>query len=119
MNCKSVLIIEDDEDLRQSMRDVLEIQGYQAYCVSDGKEAIDRLNALEVLPCVILLDMMMPGMNGWQFLDYQRNTSKYSSIPVIVCSALSATAKTLKPAAIVPKPVELKKLLQTVQSFCA
>jgi CheY-like chemotaxis protein len=113
------LIIDDDKDVRQSMEDVLEIQGYHPVCAADGAEAIERLNRLDSAPCVILLDMMMPGMNGWQFLDYQRGNEKYAHIPVIVCTALAATAKSIKPSAIVAKPVDRDTLLRAVRTFCA
>ena len=119
MDCKKVLIIDDDEAVRQSMLDVLEIQGYRPVCAADGTEAIERLNTADSAPCVILLDMMMPGMNGWQFLDYQRSSEKFAHIPVIVCTALSATAKSIKPSAIVSKPVDRDTLLRAVRTFCA
>jgi CheY-like chemotaxis protein len=119
MSCKTVLVIEDDPAVRESIQDALEIQGYEIATAADGQEAIQRLNALGTQPCVILLDMMMPGMNGWQFLDYQRNDPAYAGIPVVVCSALAETARSVKPAAFVPKPVELKILVQAVKAFCA
>jgi CheY-like chemotaxis protein len=62
--------------------------------------------------------MMMPGMNGWQFLDYQRSQPQFAGIPVVVCSALTETARSVKPAAFIPKPVELKVLVQAVKAFC-
>ena len=117
-NCKFVLIIEDDEAIRRSMQDVLDLQGYKAVGASDGQEAINFLKDTRELPCVILLDMMMAGMNGWQFLDFQRNSPDYCNIPVIICSALSETAKAIKPAAIIPKPVQLKTLISAVKTFC-
>lgn len=117
--CKKILIIDDDEAVRQSMKDVLEIKGYEVYTAADGKLAAELLGDLPANPCVILLDMMMPGMNGWEFLDFQRSAPKFSGIPVIVCSAFAATAKTVNADAIVPKPVELKTLVRAVESFCA
>jgi CheY-like chemotaxis protein len=113
-----VLIIEDDDAIRRSMQDVLELQGYRAVGASDGQEAINFLKDSRELPCVILLDMMMAGMNGWQFLDFQRNSEEFRDVPVIICSALSETAKSIKPAAIIPKPVQLRTLISAVRNFC-
>jgi CheY-like chemotaxis protein len=118
MGCRNILIIEDDEAVRQSMQDCLEIQGYEPIVATNGQEDIDRLSALDSKPCVILLDMMMPGMNGWQFLDYQRNHGDLAAIPVVICSAFKESAKSVHPSAVLPKPLELKKLVQTVKSFC-
>lgn len=116
---KQILIIEDDESIRESMKNVLELNGFQVAVAADGQEAIQCLGTLPELPCVILLDMMMPGMNGWQFLDFQRANPKYAGIPVIVCTALKATAHTVRASAILPKPVELKLLIAAVKAFCS
>lgn len=119
MSCKSVLIVEDDQAVRQMIQDVLEIEGYQVFSACDGNEGIDCLKRLKSPPCVILLDLMMPGANGWKFLDVQRTDSSFGKIPVIVCSAYKESAKTVRPDAIVQKPVKLEALLNAVQQFCA
>jgi CheY-like chemotaxis protein len=119
MECKSVLVIEDDLAIRRTMKDVLEIQGYHVHVASDGKEGTEKLKSLEPEPCVILLDLMMPVMNGWQFLDFQRNDPKYKDIPVVICSAYAESAKAVKPDAFVSKPVQLRDLLGAVKNFCA
>lgn len=118
MHSKRVLLIEDEKSIQQMMRDVLEINGYEVHSAGNGREGIDMLTQLEPLPSVILLDLMMPGMNGWQFLDHQRNDPRLKHIPVVVCSAYKESAKSIRPAAIVDKPVQLKCLLGAVQAFC-
>lgn len=63
-----VAIVEDDDEIRESMKDALETEGYMVRAFRNGKEAIEELqNQLE--PCIILLDLMMPIMDGWQFLE--------------------------------------------------
>lgn len=119
MACKNVLIVEDEKAIRQMMQDVLEIHGYNVVVAADGHEGIEQLRRLAPEPCVILLDLMMPGMNGWQFLDFQRSDPRLASIPVVVCSAYKESAKSIRPAGIVEKPVQLKNLLGAVQAFCA
>jgi CheY-like chemotaxis protein len=119
MPCKHLLIIEDDEAVVQSLRDVLEHHGYVVHTALDGKEGLEQLASSPESPCVIILDMMMPRMNGWQFLDVQRGNPETASIPVIVCSAFHESAKSVRPAAVVEKPIRLDRLVGTVKAFCA
>lgn len=119
MACKKLLIVEDDEAIRQMMQDVLEIEGYEILSASDGQQGLEMLRAHAETPCLIILDMMMPKVNGWQFLDEQRANPKYAGIPVIVCSAYRESAKTVKPHAFVEKPVQLPVLTKAVKAFCA
>lgn len=119
IGCKNVLVVEDEPAVRQTIKDILEIQGYCVFTAADGKEGLDVLRAIAPEPCVILLDLMMPGMNGWQFLDTQRNDPALSMIPVVICSAYHESARAVKPSAIVAKPIQLDALLGAVQAFCA
>lgn len=119
MNCKNVLIIDDDEAVRETIGEILESRGYHPLFASDGAEAISMMERQSEPPCLILLDMMMPGMNGWQFLDFQRADPKFANVPVIVCSAYSETAKSVSNATILAKPIELTSLVQAVHAFCA
>ena len=118
MATKKVLIIEDDAAIREALQLALEMKGYEAMTASNGREAIDRLKD-EPNPGVILLDLMMPGMNGWQFLDFQQSRPEFADIPVIVCSAFYESARTVNSKAFLPKPVELKALLHTVEALTA
>src|SRR4051812_48407004 len=117
--CKKLLIVEDDEAIRHMMQDVLEIEGYEIVTAADGQEGLELLRSSDETPCVIILDMMMPRMNGWQFLDEQRLDPRFSGIPVIVCSAYTESAKAVRPSAFVAKPVQLPSLTNAVRSFCA
>ena len=116
---KTILVIEDDKSVQDMLKDVLEIEGFNIVTASDGAEGIEKLKGLRGQSCVILLDLMMPGTNGWQFLDFQRSDPELSSNPVIVCSAYSESAKSVRPNAVVMKPVRLDTLLETVNAFCA
>ena len=118
-DCKSILVIDDDRAIRQTMKDVLEIYGYEVHTASDGKEGISKLISMKVLPCVILLDLMMPGMNGWGFLDFQQSNPSFAGVPVIICSAYENSAKSIRSSQILIKPVQLDSLVGAVKSFCA
>ena len=87
----TVLIVEDEEDLRELMRDALLMRGY---CVVTAEEGTDALRKIDDLgpPCVILLDLLMPGMNGWEFFDKVRERPELSSVPVIIHSSAAARA---------------------------
>lgn len=117
--CKKVLVIDDDPAIRQTIQDVLEIYGYDVHTASDGKEGIKELSSMKESPCLILLDLMMPGMNGWGFLDFQRANPVYAGVPVIICSAYEASAKSVGANNILVKPVQLESLVGAVKAFCA
>lgn len=114
----NILIIDDDDAIRKSIASVLELEGYSTSSASDGKQALEMIRAGQI-PDIILLDMMMPVMNGWAFLDFLRANANTAQIPVVVVSAFAESAKSVRPHAFVPKPVQLKALLNTIQSFVA
>jgi CheY-like chemotaxis protein len=115
-----ILIVEDDADLRDSLADLLTEEGYQVAGASNGQEALDYLRHAAP-PCLILLDLMMPVMNGWEFCEQQQKDPALSTIPVAVVSgvrnALNRRA-TLNAVEYFQKPVDLTALLQTVALYC-
>jgi CheY-like chemotaxis protein len=115
---KTILIIEDNAAVVNTMKSVLELEGYTVHAASNGEEGIAALKRIGTA-CVVLLDMMMPVMNGWHFLDFQRSRPEYADIPVIVISAFGEIARSVKPQEYIPKPVKLDLLLTTVQKYCA
>src|SRR5262249_26330672 len=82
-----ILLVEDDGDTRDGITPVLEGVGYKVESVTNGQEALDQLRTSTAPPCLILLDLMMPVMDGWQFRDEQQRDPFLSSIPVVVVSA--------------------------------
>src|SRR4051794_9814888 len=82
-----VLIVEDDEDLREMMAQMLNIEGFSTATASNGREALDYLHSTR-RPNVILLDLMMPVMDGWEFRRQQQADPQIAPVPVIVLSAL-------------------------------
>lgn len=115
---KSILIIEDDESIRKMMASVLEIEGYSISLAANGQQALDTFKGGH-LPDIILLDMMMPVMNGWDFLDFVRSNAETAKIPIVVVSAYAEIAKSVKPNAVVPKPVQLTSLLKAIEGLAA
>ena len=115
--CKRVLVVEDDLDIRESLEQILEIEGYQPLLAENGKAAVDLLNNGE-RPCLILLDLMMPVMSGWEFLRVQRENTLIATIPVIVVSAAGEKAKSTSANGYIKKPIELDNLLEIVHQYC-
>lgn len=116
-----VLVVDDDPDIREAMIEVLEEHGHAATGVGNGNEALEHLRANPVHPCLILLDLMMPVMDGRQFREEQMRDPALSPIPVIVISAfrdVQQTAEKMQVAAHVKKPVSLRELVQLVERFC-
>lgn len=111
-----VLVIEEDAASRDRIANALEIEGFRVVAVATGNDAVQFLQTSKPVPRVILLDMLMTGMNGWQFLDFQRHSGPLASVPVVVCTAFNETARSVNPAAIVPKPIQMKTLVETVKN---
>lgn len=113
-----VLVVEDDNDLRDSICAVLQDAGYTSWPAENGEIALQRARAEK--PCVILLDLMMPVMNGWEFRSEQLRDPQLSSIPVIIMTAdgrAGEKAKTLR-ADYLKKPITLQALLDLVEDYC-
>lgn len=114
-----VLIVEDDSDLREMMAQLLTLEGFQSKTVANGKEALRYLSDANTPPDVILLDLMMPVMDGWEFRKVQQADPVLAQVPTIVLSALDqARASDLKPAAFLKKPLDFDRLLQLVREYC-
>jgi CheY-like chemotaxis protein len=117
---RSILIVEDDLDLREALSEVLRDEGYTVAMAADGQEALDHLRR-QSRPSLILLDLTMPVMNGWQFRAEQRQDPDLSGIPVVVLSAGDHLAEQVAPLGIadyVRKPIELRHLLRLIERYC-
>ena len=118
---KRVMVIEDDRDVRDSIFEVLEDHEYEPLTASNGQEALERLRDPSRRPCVILLDVMMPVMDGWGFRAAQNQDAELKAIPVVVLTAHASAAETARDmhaAGFLKKPVELDALLAAVQRHC-
>jgi CheY-like chemotaxis protein len=113
-----VLIVEDDDDLREMMAQLLSLEGFQAAAVANGQEALEYLRH-GTAPDLILLDMMMPVMDGWEFRRRQKSDPSMAEVPVIVLSALDQGRITdISAEAILKKPLDFDRLLELVRTYC-
>jgi CheY-like chemotaxis protein len=113
-----ILLAEDDEDLRQAMVDTLNDAGYSVEAVGNGRDALEWLEDTVAPPKLILLDLMMPVMDGWQFLSERQKTPKVASVPVIVLSANGTFLGEGEIVAFLRKPVAVKPLLEIIAGYC-
>lgn len=110
----------DDRSIRESFQICLESEGYQVETFSDGKEALERLHKVPE-PCLVLLDLMMPVMNGIEFmLEFSKLPATVVPIPVYLCSATATQgdARRLGCDGFIKKPVDLEILLMIVKNHC-
>lgn len=114
MSKKKILIIEDDANIREVLELALVFEGYDIVCAVNGKDGIDQL-ANGLTPDLILLDLMMPIMNGWEFVENLSMDQKNKQIPVVVVSAFVEKKTPIKCSAFVAKPVDLTNLLSTLK----
>jgi CheY-like chemotaxis protein len=113
-----ILVVEDNDDVRDMMAITLQLEGHQVVTASNGREALKAL-AQGTDPCVILLDLMMPIMSGWEFQEEVAKDPKLSEIPVVVITAAAGErVKRTHAAAFIPKPIDVDKLLDVVCDFC-
>ena len=114
----TVFIVEDDVDTREMLGRFLELEGYQVESAANGKLALERHDAGSPA-CVILLDLMMPVMDGWQFRREQVQHAALANIPVIVVSAAGGDRiQQIDADAYLSKPVNLDELLERVTEYC-
>ena len=116
-----VLVVEDDPDMRESMESVLAYAGHSIATVADGAEALTWLAGNHPHPCVILLDLMMPGMNGFELRARLRADPALAQIPVLVLTGagpLADRSGAELQAEILRKPIDLRDLLAAVQRYC-
>src|SRR5688572_16918020 len=116
-----VLVVEDDANVRAAICELLREEGYEALPAANGDEAIAVLGSGDELPAAILLDLVMPGMNGWQLRMWLRDDPVYSRIPVLILSALEDLPREARAlgADWVPKPVDGEALLRALQGRVA
>jgi two-component system response regulator MprA len=114
---RRVLVVEDDDVIRSVLAELVELEGYDVRSAVDGREALTIVDSWR--PDTIVLDLMMPRMDGWQFRDEQRKLPQVRDVPVIILSAgrhLPSRIATLEPAAIIEKPFDVDVIIQALKN---
>jgi CheY-like chemotaxis protein len=114
---QSVIVVEDDPDIREAICEMLEFEGYPVVAFENGKEALERLHE-SPNPGLIILDLMMPVMNGIQFLRARQNDESLSDIPCFVVSAVGKQREIIREGAqgFLRKPVDANDILDIVKA---
>lgn len=117
MKNELIFIVEDDKDIRDNLKEILEAEGYSVAVAENGRVALDCLQQGYLTPSLILLDLMMPIMDGWTFLTMIKD-SQLSTIPIVVISAGTSKIEG-KIAGFMKKPLDLDDVLTSVVKFCS
>jgi CheY-like chemotaxis protein len=116
---RPVLVVEDDAAIREAIAEVLQDEGHVVHVAANGREALAHLHAGHD-PCLVLLDLMMPVMNGWELIEAMREHDCFAQIPVVVISASEhSPPEGGQVRKFVKKPVDLDMLLALVGKNCA
>jgi CheY-like chemotaxis protein len=120
MNKKTIMVVDDDAEVREAVSDLLESHGYAVIPASNGREALDELKIHNLRPSLILLDVMMPVMDGQTFCAEQQADPELKDIPVVVFTAFGAALDKMKAVDAMPrleKPVRAEQLLDSVEMW--
>jgi CheY-like chemotaxis protein len=115
-HAKMVLVIENDRELRECIQHVLEDEGFATMAADQGHSALEALRSEHGLPDVIVLDLMMPFMNGWDFLESLHHDPKLVDIPVVVITGMPHRIDRERVSRALRKPVDLDDLLDAVRN---
>jgi len=119
MSAPVVLVVDDDNDIRDALGETLKDEGYRVMSFQNGKEALDYLQHGGGAD-LILLDLMMPVMDGWTFRRELQKDPKLAAIPVIAITAAGPhQASTIQVEKVIPKPVRIDKLLDAVAEYAS
>jgi CheY-like chemotaxis protein len=116
-----ILVVDDETPIRNVVVEILEDEGYEAKGVPNGADALSYLQHTSDLPSLILLDLNMPVMSGWDFRLAQLNDARLAGIPVVAFSAgqtVQRQAQNMRAAAYLAKPVEYTELVETIARVC-
>ena len=113
----TVLVVEDDVELCEMMCKALELSGYTVVTAQDGKDALNKVSGIDSL-CLVILDLVMPEMNGWDFVEQLRTRAEFATVPIIVHTAASGPPPATV-ARVLKKPFPFDGLLATVRQYCA
>ena len=112
----TILVVEDEKESRDSLREILELEGYLVETAVNGREALDALNAGGDRICIVLLDLFMPVMDGWQVIDQLRADGRLDTTQVVIITSAPYRAPAGLP--VFQKPLDLDKVIGEVQRLC-
>jgi len=112
----TILVVEDEADSRETLREILELEGYKVRTAVNGREALDTLDAIGDQICIVLLDLFMPVMDGWQVINELKATGRLATTQVVVITSAAHRAPAGIP--VFQKPLDLEKVMNQVNLLC-
>ena len=112
----TVLVVEDEKESRETLCELLELEGYQVQTAANGREALDALSVNGDQICIVLLDLFMPVMDGWQVIDQLRADGRLATTNIVIITSAPHRAPAGMP--IFAKPLDLDKVMNAVQRLC-
>lgn len=116
-NRGKILIVDDDPGIRCILQEVIEYEGYGVISADHGQMALNLISE-ENIPDLILLDLMMPVMNGWEFLEHKQKNSKLAAIPTVILSAFDDSTTPEGAVAFHKKPIDIWNIINTIRRYC-
>jgi CheY-like chemotaxis protein len=111
-----ILVVEDEKESRDTLRELLELEGYAVETAVNGREALDTLRAAGDKICIMLLDLFMPVMDGWQVIDQLKADGRLGTPQVVIITSAPYRAPAGLP--VFQKPLDLDKVMSEVQRLC-
>jgi len=112
----TVLIVEDEEESRDTLRDLFELEGYKVRTAVNGREALDTLAAVGDDICIVLLDLFMPVMDGWQVIEHLKADGRLAKTQIVIITSAAHKAPAGLP--VFEKPLDLGKVMSEVERLC-
>jgi CheY-like chemotaxis protein len=113
----TIMVVDDDQGAMEALSDILEYEGYLVERAGNGLQALEHLQTTRPSPDLIILDLLMPVMDGWEFRMRQKEDPDLAKVPVLVVTAIAATAG-IDAVCVLHKPVDVDALLRTVARYC-
>ena len=111
------MLVEDDKSIQLTIRHTLELEGYEVFIADHGRDGLTLLRQMKP-PCLVLLDIQMPEMDGYEFLQAKNADPAIAAVPVVVLSATADERRLLGASEFIRKPFELEKLVEAVERYC-
>ncbi len=111
-----VLIVEDEQELRESLEELFEDEGFEVSSAENGAVALAQLQDATTLPCCVVLDLLMPVLNGIELYDQMQRDPRLAQVPVIITT--SDPSRAPEGLLIMKKPINLERLVVAVRQFC-
>jgi CheY-like chemotaxis protein len=115
--CRSILVVDDDDDIRDALSEVLRAAGHQVMTAANGREALDILRQGPDV-CLVLLDLMMPVMDGYRFLELQAQDPQLAAVPVAIITAGTVDRGRATRVTLLRKPIKLPQLMTVIAQHC-